>query len=234
MLNVTKERVAAVVAQCITMKTTPVLDAQILPKPPHYLQLWQRFASSWTSSCPPYQAHSSLNQVCILQCLVCFKTNPLIIFAVKYFVISSNFLQKMFSVKVCRLQPFTPLTTPSFFFVCSLHSRFLLNFFSQLIQVDWPLSIMSLFDWVRFFSFSINVVRPECAFSWKFETKVIITLLTPISISLLVLMSGFVYGCIACFRTLKNFERSRIESGKYVKISYLSLLHCWWVSSFCV
>ena len=91
---------------------------------------------------------------------------------------------------------------------------------------------MSLFDWVRVFSFSINVVRPECAFSWNFQTKVIVTLLTPISLSLLVLMSGFCYGCFACYRTRKKFERLRMESGKYMKISYLSMLHCWWVSLF--
>ena len=109
----------------------------------------------------------------------------------------------------------------------SLNSNFQLKFVLQLIRVDWPLSIMSMFDWVRFFSFSINVVRPECAFSWKFETKVIVTLLTPISLSFLVCIFGLVYGMISCFKMWKQLERARLESGRYLKISYLSTLSCW-------
>ncbi len=92
---------------------------------------------------------------------------------------------------------------------------------------------MSLFDWVRFFSFSINVVRPECAFSWKFQTKVIVTLLTPISLSLLALLCGFIYGMIGSFTIWKRLQRERRESGKYVKMSYLSVLNCWYDSYIC-
>ena len=101
------------------------------------------------------------------------------------------------------------------------------DLFSQLIQVDWPLSVASLFDWFRFFSFSINVVRPECAFAWKFQTKVIVTLLTPVSLSLLTLLCGFIFGMIACFKVWNLLRRHREESGKYVKISYLSVVNCW-------
>jgi hypothetical protein len=108
-------------------------------------------------------------------------------------------------------------------------SYFSLSFalFLQLIQVDWPLSVISLFDWLRFFSFSINVVRPECAFAWKFETKVIVTLLTPISLSLLTLLCGFGYGMIACLRIWRGLQKRRQETGKYVNISYLSVVNCW-------
>ncbi len=137
-------------------------------------------------------------------------------FTVKYFVISSNFLQKMFSVKVRIRTRFVTLSVSFFFY-----------FFAQLIQVDWPWSVMSLFDWVRFFSFSINVVRPECAFAWKFQTKVLITLLTPVSLSLLTLFCGFIYGMVACFRMWKKIEKERRKSGKYARISYLSVLSCW-------
>jgi hypothetical protein len=101
------------------------------------------------------------------------------------------------------------------------------NLIFQLIRVDWPLSVVSMFDWFRFFSFSINVVRPECAFSWNFQTKVIVTLLTPISLSLLTLMCGFVYGMAACYRTWKQLEIKRLESGSYQSISFLSVLNCW-------
>jgi len=110
---------------------------------------------------------------------------------------------------------------------CTLCSNFPLKFISQLIRVDWPLSVVSLFDWFRFFSFSINVVRPECAFSWKFQTKVIVTLLSPISLSLLTFFCGFIYGMIACFKMWRQLEKERRESGKYVKISYISTLSCW-------
>jgi hypothetical protein len=101
------------------------------------------------------------------------------------------------------------------------------DLFSQLIQVDWPLSVASLFDWFRFFSFSINVVRPECAFAWKFQTKVIVTLLTPVSLSLMTLLCGFIFGMIACFKVWKLLQRHRKESGKYIKISYMSVVNCW-------
>ncbi len=95
--------------------------------------------------------------------------------------------------------------------------------------MDWPLNVVALFDWVRLFSFSINVVRPECAFSWKFQTKVIVTLLTPISLSLLTLLCGFIYGMIVCFNMFKKLQKERRETGKYVKISYSSVLNCWYV-----
>ena len=133
----------------------------------------------------------------------------------------------MFSVKV-RVLVIVQFCFYSFFYPCRM------TFVSQLIRVDWPLSVMSFFDWVRFFSFSINVVRPECAFSWKFQTKVIVTLLTPISLSLLTLFCGFIYGMILCFKTWSQLEKQRRESGKYVKISYLSTLSCWydWFSRF--
>ena len=111
---------------------------------------------------------------------------------------------------------------------CSPNAQLKLVF--QLIQVDWPLSVASLFDWVRFFSFSINVVRPECAFTWKFGTKVIVTLLTPISLSLLALLCGFVYGMIACFKMWKRLQKERRETGKYVNISHMSVLSCWYDS----
>jgi len=130
----------------------------------------------------------------------------------------------MFSVKV-RVLVIVQFCFCSFVYQCRMLT---LTFVSQLIRVDWPLSVMSLFDWVRFFSFSINVVRPECAFSWKFQTKVIVTLLTPISLSLLTLFCGFIYGMILCFKTWSQLEKQRRESGKYVKISYLSTLSCWY------
>jgi hypothetical protein len=102
------------------------------------------------------------------------------------------------------------------------------NFLLQLIQVNWPWTVAFVFDWVRFFSFSINVVRPECAFSWNFQTKVIVTLLTPISLSVLALFCGFFYGMFLCFKTWKKLESERRNSGKYVKLSYLSTLNCWY------
>jgi hypothetical protein len=113
-------------------------------------------------------------------------------------------------------------------FFAALSKPISFNIIVQLIQVDWPLSVLSLFDWVRFFSFSINVVRPECAFAWKFQTKVLITLLTPISLSLLTLFCGFIYGMFACFQMWKVLEKERRASGKYVRISYLSVLSCWY------
>lgn len=91
------------------------------------------------------------------------------------------------------------------------------------------MNVVALFDWVRLFSFSINVVRPECAFSWKFQTKVIVTLLTPISLSLLTLLCGFIYGMIVCFKMFKKLQKVRRETGNYVKISYSSVLNCWYV-----
>ena len=107
MPNVTKERVAAIVAPCIIMKIVPALNALILPRPPHYLQLWGPYASSWLSLCRQFQVRSSRNQVSVHECLVIQPTSTYS-FSVKYFVISSNFLQKMFSVKASRLQPSPP------------------------------------------------------------------------------------------------------------------------------
>lgn len=117
---------------------------------------------------------------------------------------------------------------------CFVDDSFAPDLSLQLIQVDWPLSVVSLFDWFRFFSFSINVVRPECAFAWKFQTKIIVTLLTPVSLSLVTLMCGFIYGVIACFKIWKTLRRHQNESAKYIKISHLSVVNCWYDARECL
>ena len=206
------------------MKIVHASNARIRARQRPCSRLWLWFASFWLSSCHRCPVHNLLNQVSIIGILA---------MALK---ISTPYL--LYSQILCHIVKFSPkiifcegkctrrCASTSDCMHCTV-PNFQLNFLSQLIHVDWPLSIMSLFDWVRFFSFSINVVRPECAFSWKFQTKVIVTLLTPISLSLLTFICGFIYGMIACFKTWRHLERERQESGKYARISYLSTLSCW-------
>jgi hypothetical protein len=84
-----------------------------------------------------------------------------------------------------------------------------MNFFQgigaiKLINIEWPPIILKMFEIMQYFSFSISVVRPECAFSWSFELKVSITLLLPILLSFLLCSYGVYKSGYSCWRLYRT------------------------------
>ena len=97
----------------------------------------------------------------------------------------------------------------------------------NLIDIEWPSELVQLFNSLRFFSFSLAAVRPECSFSWGFETKVVVTLILPIALSFAVCLIGVVYGAWSCRRLFKRVQQLRSDGAKLPQLSLASLVNCW-------
>jgi hypothetical protein len=49
----------------------------------------------------------------------------------------------------------------------------------RLFDISWPPVVLQMFDFTRFFSFSIDIVRPECSISYNPDTKLASLLIGP-------------------------------------------------------
>jgi len=56
----------------------------------------------------------------------------------------------------------------------------------RLFDIPWPSIALKLFDFSRFFSFSIDVIRPECAISYNPDTKLAFLLIGPFACVIIV------------------------------------------------
>jgi len=98
----------------------------------------------------------------------------------------------------------------------------------KLFDIPWPTVVISLFDWLKFFSFSIAAVRPECAFSWDFETKVGITIISPILLSLAIAFIGVIVGMYKCFNIYIRLDAVRRKLKNSIPYStFASVVKCW-------
>ena len=98
----------------------------------------------------------------------------------------------------------------------------------KLFDIPWPTVVLSFFDWLKFFSFSIAAVRPECAFSWDFETKVAITIISPMLLSLAIAVVGLIVGLYRCFKIFIKLDSVRRKLKNSIPYSTLaSVIKCW-------
>jgi len=97
----------------------------------------------------------------------------------------------------------------------------------KLINIDWPPELQQLFNALAYFSFSISSVRPECSFSWSFETRIVVTLLLPVALSLFVLSIGLVFGTVSCRRFLNRMHQLRSDGAKLPLLRLSSIFNCW-------
>jgi hypothetical protein len=134
--------------------------------------------------------------VCIVAAaLTTSSPSPSLMHSFKYLIIVINFLQRLFSL--------------------------------NLIKIDWPYSITSMFAWLKLFTLSVNVVRPECSFNWNFQTKVILTLLTPVCVSLIILCCGVVYGWYSCRSFWLQIHRKPNSFSAKMTSSFRSFFKFW-------
>ncbi len=94
-----------------------------------------------------------------------------------------------------------------------------LNFFQgivtvKLINIEWPSIMIEMFNILNFFSFSFNVVRPECAFSWSFQTKIVLTLMLPLVLVVLLSLIGFIHSLLACKKLHDEVTKLRERGAK--------------------
>jgi hypothetical protein len=107
-----------------------------------------------------------------------------------------------------------------------------MNFFQnlvsvKLINIQWPVEFVRLFEIVGFFSFSIGAVRPECSFSWTYEYKMLFSLLLPLIVSAIIGLVGFGYGILSCRRLLNKIHELKSNGAKLYEMRFASLVDCW-------
>jgi hypothetical protein len=107
-----------------------------------------------------------------------------------------------------------------------------MNFFQnlvsiKLINIQWPVEFVRLFEIVGFFSFSIGAVRPECSFSWTYEYKMLFSLLLPLIVSAIIGLIGFGYGILSCRRLLTKIRALKSKGAKLYEMRFSSLVDCW-------
>ncbi len=107
-----------------------------------------------------------------------------------------------------------------------------MNFFQgigaiKLIEIEWPPIILQMFDMLQFFSFSLSVVKPECAFSWTFATKVSLTLSLPVVMSTLLAIYGAFDSVLSCWKLFKQLQKLRSDGNQLPFTSFQHLVKCW-------
>jgi hypothetical protein len=144
---------------------------------------------------------------------------------------TSAFLAAMAAFALVVAVLLASASSPSFtqcmkYFVLGM--SFLQNLVSiKMINVDWPVEFVQMFEILSFFSFSIGAVRPECSFSWTYEYKVVFSLLLPLVVSLLICIIGIIYGVVGCRRLQKKIEELRRRGAKLPYMSTWSVIDCW-------
>jgi hypothetical protein len=81
----------------------------------------------------------------------------------------------------------------------------------RLFNIPWPSAVMQLFDITRFFSFSIDVVRPECTFSYDEDTKLASIIIGPFVCVLFVGLFMLTYISFKCRRICQALEHPTIQ-----------------------
>lgn len=89
----------------------------------------------------------------------------------------------------------------------------------RLINVSWPPIVDSMFDFTRFFTFSFDVVRPECTVDYSPQAKLTFLVLAPICCCILMLSFLFALWVYRC--------RAIAQSLSHESIIKLKPLNCW-------
>jgi len=76
----------------------------------------------------------------------------------------------------------------------------------RLFDIPWPSIVLQFFDFTRFFSFSIDVLRPECTFSYNEDTKLASILIGPFACISVVAFLLFAYIAFKCRRICRALQ----------------------------
>jgi hypothetical protein len=106
----------------------------------------------------------------------------------------------------------------------------------RLISIEWPPIVLDMFDFTRFFTFSFDVIRPECTVDYSPQTKLVFVLIGPFACSFLILMMAFIYSGFKCMRITKLLQCDSVQ--RHLNWSYWqtasSVANCLFASSLCL
>ena len=106
----------------------------------------------------------------------------------------------------------------------------------RLFNVPWPTVVLQMFDFTRFFSFSIDVLRPECTFSYNEDTKLASMLIGPFACVVFVALMMVLYVTFKCRRislALSDPALQPMLSWDFPRI-FKSVWSCIIVSALCL
>ena len=81
----------------------------------------------------------------------------------------------------------------------------------RLFEIPWPSIVLQMFDFTRFFSFSIDVLRPECSFSYNEDTKLGSILIGPFACVTFVALMMMVYVAFKCRRIAQGLQHPTLQ-----------------------
>jgi hypothetical protein len=70
----------------------------------------------------------------------------------------------------------------------------------RLISIQWPDIVLRMFDFTRFFTFSFDVIRPECTVSYSPQSKLLFVLVGPLLCSFLIVLMAAGYSMFKSVR----------------------------------
>jgi hypothetical protein len=106
----------------------------------------------------------------------------------------------------------------------------------RLFEIPWPSIVLQMFDFTRFFSFSVDVLRPECSFSYNEDTKLASILIGPFVCVAFVAIMMMVYVTFKCQRISRGLGHPSLHpllAWEYRRI-FESVWGCIICSSLCL
>jgi hypothetical protein len=81
----------------------------------------------------------------------------------------------------------------------------------RLISIEWPPIVLYMFDFTRFFTFSFDVIRPECTVDYSPQSKLVFVLIGPFACSFLILMMALMYSVFKCMRITRLLQCDSVQ-----------------------
>jgi hypothetical protein len=106
----------------------------------------------------------------------------------------------------------------------------------RLFDINWPPIVLQMFDFTRFFSFSVDVVRPECSLSYDPDTKLASLLIGPFVCIAFIAFMMIAYVAFKCRRISLFFQHPTLQSLLHWphERTLKSVWSCIIVSAFCL
>lgn len=82
----------------------------------------------------------------------------------------------------------------------------------RLIDIAWPPVVLGMFDFTRFFTFTFDVIRPECTIDYSPQTKLIFVLIGPFAAALFIISLIFAYTVFKCLLIAWDLEDYRFRT----------------------
>jgi hypothetical protein len=105
----------------------------------------------------------------------------------------------------------------------------------RLLAISWPPIVLNMIDITRFFTFTFDVIRPECTVSYTPQTKLLFMVIGPAACSLCIGAMGLGYLLFKCHRISKMLQIENVKAlhNKTFHHTALSVVKCLFTTSLC-